>query len=593
MRYILLFLLFSFPALAADPAWQHGLTVWGTLKYPPGFAHFDYVNPDAPQGGELKLAATSSFDSVNPFIVKGNKAPGASTVFESLLVNSLDEPQSMYGLIAEKVALSPDRTTADFLLRAEARFHDGSPITADDVVFSFNTLKKDGDPTYRIAYAPVASATAIDARHVRFIFSDTTRRELPLIVGSMPILSKAYYTAHEFNKTTLTPPLASGPYEITDVNQGRSITFTRVKNYWGDRLPVNIGQNNFASMRYDLYRDETVALEAIKAGEYDFREENVARAWATGYDCPAVQDGRLIKQIYPNKIPQGMQAFAFNTRRARFADRRVREAIGLTLDFEWMNKALFFGAYKRDKSFFLNTAYAAPPMPDAAEIALLAPFRDDLPPGILTQPFELPVTDGSGNDRPQLIKADKLLTDAGWIIRDGVRVNAKTGEKLTFEFLLQSAMFERVASPMRKHLKQLGIDATIRIVDDAQYIKRVETFDYDVMLSVFNRGVFFPGNEQQFYWQASEADQPGSENLAGVKNKVVDALVARIIAAKSEPELRAAAHALDRVLLWENYVIPHWNISAFRLIYSRKIGMPRIWPDYSLGLGTWWIKPDK
>jgi microcin C transport system substrate-binding protein len=588
-----LFLVILVPSVqAADapaPRPTHGLSLWDQLKYPENFTHFDYVNPHAPRGGAVKVAATGTFDSLNPFIVKGNKAPGAASVFESLMAGSLDEPQSYYGLVAKSALMAPDRSWVEFTLRPEARFHDGSPITADDVVFSFNTLKKNGDPTYRIQYEPIASAEKLDTYRVRFHFSDVSKRELPLIAAQVPILSKAYYTAHDFTQTTLTPPLSSGPYIIASVDPGHSITYARVKDYWGDGLPVNVGQNNFDSIRYDMYRDETVELQAFLAGEFDFREENIARVWASGYEGAALREGRIRKERIENKVPQGMQGFAFNTRRGKFADVRVREAIGLTLDFEWMNKSLFYGAYKRNKNYFLNTPYASEGLPDPQELALLEPFRAELPPGLFTQGFALPVTDGSGNNRPQLIRADRLLNDAGWIIRDGRRVNEKTNEPLTVEFLFQTPIYEKVASPMRRSLKKLGIEAGIRTVDEAQYIKRQETFDFDLTMLVVDRSVFYPGAEQLTWWHSSQASQQGSNNYVGVKSPAVDALIARITSAKTEAELRPAARALDRVLLWEHYMIPNWYLGAWRVAYWNKFGRPAIVPPYSLGFQAWWV----
>jgi len=596
MRLIPLFLFlvfFTAPASADEPAPVHGISLWGTLKYPENFTHFDYVNPDAPKGGQVKVSDTGSFDSLNPFIVKGNKAPAIGSLFESLMVGSLDEPQSMYGLIAKSAVIAPDRSYAEFILRPEARFQDGSKITADDVVFSFNTLKKDGEPTYRILYEPVSSAVALSPERVRFNFSDTTKRELPLLVGSMPVLSKAYYTVHDFTKTSLEPPLGSGAYHVASVEPGRSIVYARVKNYWGEHLPVNIGQNNFETIRYDVYRDDTVALEAFKAGEYDFREESIARAWATGYDCPALKEGRFKKELIRNEVPQGMQGFVFNVRRSKFSDQRVREAIAATLDFEWMNKTLFFGAYERNTSYFAHTPFAASDLPDAKERALLEPYAKELPASLFTETFHLPVTDGSGNNRAELIRADKLLTEAGWVMRDGKRVNEKTGEPFTLEFLLHQQAFERVVAPMRKHLKTLGIEASIRVVDPAQYIKRLDTHDYDIISSWYDRSIFFPGNEQVAYWQSALADQEGSENLVGAKSPALDALLAKITSARSEEELRPAGRALDRVLLWQYYLIPHWNLSAYRVAYWDKFGRPAIVPKYSLGFQTWWLDPKK
>lgn len=591
MRFWVLFLLFIPCCIQAEdaPGQYYGLSLWDRLKYPETFTHFDYVNPPAPRGGEVKLAATGTFDSLNPFIVKGNKAPGIAACFESLMVGSLDEPQSFYGLVAKSAVMAPDRSWIEFTLRPEARFHDGSPITAEDVVFSLETLKKEGDPTYHIQYEPISKAEPIDKYHVRFTFSDTSKRELPIIAAQIPILSKAYYTAHDFTQTTLEPPLCSGPYKVSSVNPGRSIIYTRVKDYWGDKLPVNIGQNNFDSIRYDMYRDESVELQAFLSGEFDFREENIARVWASGYESSALKEGKFKKERIDNKVPQGMQGLAFNLRRTKFADPRVREAIDLTLDFEWMNKSLFFSAYKRDTSYFLNTPYAAMGMPTKEERALLLPFKDQLPPKLFTEPFALSSTDGSGNDRPQLIKADELLNDAGWVIRDGRRVNAVTGEPLTMEFLFQTAVYEKVASPMRRNLKKLGIDASIRIVDGAQYVKRLETFDFDIMMIVVNKSVFYPGAEQQFWWHSSQADQQGSSNYVGVKSSVIDALLAHIANAKTEEELRPAARALDRVLLWEHYMIPNWYLGAWRVAYWNKFGRPNVIPPYSLGFQAWWI----
>jgi len=591
-RLIIILAIFLYsPVYAGDLPASHGIAVFGKLKYSSDFKNFEYVNPTAKKGGQAKLAFTGTFDSLNPYIIKGNKAPLVSMVFESLMIASLDEPQSMYGLVAKSAKIAQDHGSVEFVMRPEARFHDGSPITADDVVFSFNILKKEGEPSLRISYEPIASAEKLDDNRVRFNFSDKQKRELPLLAASVPILSKKYYETREFNKTTLEAPLASGAYKVKSFEVGRSITYERVKNYWAAKLPVNIGQNNFDIIKVDLYRDDTVSLEAFKNGSYDFREENIARVWATGYDCKALQDGRIKREVMQHKIPQGMQGFAFNVRKHKFSDRRVREAIAASLDFEWMNKSLFFGAYKRNMSFFQNTPYAANDLPNKDEIALFEPYRNELPPRMLEQKFALPISDSSGNNRPLLINADKLLNDAGWIIKDGKRVNQKSGEQLKIEFIFQSPSYERVAAPMRKALKRLGIEASIRIVDDAQYIKRLETFDYDLIMSVFNKWVFFPGNEQNIYWHSSQASQEGSNNVVGVTNPIIDALLAKITSAKSEEELLAPARALDRLLLWEHYTIPNWYLGAFRLAYWDKFAKPTIMPKYSSGFPQiWWEK---
>lgn len=576
-----------FPAFAAAGA--PGMALYDAPKYRPGFAHFDYVNPDAPKGGLVKLAETGTFDSLNPFILKGVKAPGLSETFESLMVASLDEPLSMYGLIAETVTLADDRRSASFELRREAKWHDGTPITADDVVFSFETLKTRGDPTYRILYAPITGVQKTGERRVTFTFADAANRELPFIAAQMPIFSQAYYRSHDFDKTTLEAPLGSGPYRVAEVQQGRSITYARVEDYWGRDLPVNRGMYNYDRIRYDMYRDENVTLEALKAGEYDFRREYIARNWATAYDAPAVRDGRIIKREIPDHTPQGMQAFIFNTRKDRLSDARVREAIDLTMDYEWINKTIFYGAYVRNSSFFENTEFQSRGVPEGRELALLAPFRDELPPALFTEPFRNATTDGSGNARENLLKAQKLLEEAGWTVQGGKRVNAR-GEALTLEFLLRQPTMERVIGPMRKNLERLGITATIRNVDDAQYQKRTDAGDFDIVTVWINRGVFYPGNEQVALWHSSQAEVKGGNNLGGVNSKAVDAMLAALTGARSKDELLAAGRALDRILLWQHYVIPNWHSGSFRVAYWDRFGLPDTLPRYHLGFHTWWVK---
>jgi microcin C transport system substrate-binding protein len=595
-KYLVLAILMLLPnsTFADGVIKSHGIAIFGKLKYDKDFKNFDYVNPQAPKGGEIKISSTSAFDSLNPYIVKGNKAPGISMIFDSLMIGSLDEPQSIYGLVAENVTIAADKSFVEFEMRKNAKFHDESPMTADDIIFSFNLLKKEGDPSYRISYEPISSVEKINDYKVRFNFSDKTKRELPLIAGTMPILSKAYYSKNEFNKTTLQSPLGSGSYKVKSLEQGRNIVYERVKNYWAKDLPVAKGSYNFDIIKFDIYRDETVSLEAFKAGQYDLREENIARIWATGYESPAFEQGKFKKEVINHLVPQGMQGFIFNIRKSKFNDAKVREAISLSMDFEWMNKSLFFGAYKRNSSFFMNTDYAAKGLPSEQELKLLEPYKSELPAELFTQEFKLPITDGSGENREQLVKADKLLNEAGWIIKDGKRINNKTGEVLTLEFLFQSPVYEKVASPMRKHLKRLGIEANIRIVDDAQYIKRLETFDYDIIMTVLNRWVFFPGNEQLTYWHSSQSDQAGSNNQAGLKSKLVDELIAKITSSTTEEELKPAAQALDRVLLWQHYTIPNWYLGAFRLAYWDKFGRPETKPKYSHGFPqTWWLKTDE
>jgi len=604
----------------AAQAAPYCLTLYGQCKYPANFTHFEYVNAQAPKGGAVKLAEIGSFDNLNPFILKGVKAPGIADLFESLMVQSFDEPQSMYGLIAERAAIAADNGSVEFTLRQEARWHDGSAVTPDDVVFSFDTLKSKGEPTYHILYAPITACEKTGERSVKFVFADGKNRELPLIAASMPILSKTYYTTHDFEKTTLEAPLASGPYAVESVDQGRSIIYKRVKDYWGKDLPVNRGQYNFETIRYDMYRDENVDLQALLAGEYDFRREYIARNWATAYDAPAVRDGRIVKREIPDQTPQGMQAFIFNTHKAAFADWRVRAAIDMALDYEWTNKAIFYGAYVRNKSFFENTECEATGLPQGKELALLKPFvchperspkgevegshaagdpsiplrstqddNDCLPPALFTEPFKNPVTDGSGNNRPNLLKAQSLLEAAGWVVKDGKRVNAQ-GEQLSIEFLLRQPTMERVIGPMRKNLERLGIASSIRLVDDSQYQKRVDSHDFDIVSIWINRGLFYPGGEQVALWQSSQADIKGGNNLGGVKNPAVDSVLAALSSAKNENDLKAAGQALDRILLWEHYVIPNWHSGVFRVAYWNKFGIPKVTPKYNLGFQTWWVK---
>ena len=570
----------------------HALLLYGEPKYKPGFSHFDYVNPNAPTGGTLKLAHSATFDSLNPFILKGLAAPGLTMLFETLMTPSMDEPQTYYGLLAKRVEVAEDGSYADFTLNEKARWHDGEPITAHDVAWSFETLKEKGHPSFRILYAPIEKVSKLGTYQVRFHFTDTANRELPLIAAGLYVLPKHYYETRDFEKTTLEPPLGSGPYKVKAVDAGRAITYERVENYWGKNLPVNKGRYNFDSIIYDVYRDETVALEGLKAGRYDLREEYIARNWATAFDIPAVQEKRLIKEKIPNKIPRGMQAFLFNLRKEKFQDVRVREAISLTMDYEWANRVLFYDAYDRSYSFFQNTDFMAdhPITPD--ELALLEPYRDELPESTFTEVFKNPLTDGSGHARESLIKAQKLLNDAGYVMRDGVRVNAKTGEPLTVELMMRQRTFERVFGIMKKNLARLGISSTFRYVDDSQYQKRLDEYDFDIISIWWSRGIVFPGNEQIGFWHSSQANVKGGNNLSGLQSEAVDFLLSKITSAKDYDEYKPAVTALDRVLLAGHYVIPHWHMSAWRMLYWDKFGQPDIFPPYGFPIDSWWMKPE-
>ncbi len=576
----------------ASSSASHGLSMFGDLQYPSDFTHFDYTNPNAPKGGKVTQAVIGSFDSLNPFILKGNPAAGIRSTFDTLMQASADEDFAEYGLIAESVEVAGDRGSVIFNLRHNAKWHDGSPITADDVVFSFTALKTKGDPAYRAYYRDVEKAEKLNAYRVKFSFATNKNRELPLIVGQLPIISKAYYSTHDFEKSTLEPPLGSGPYKVTAVDPSHSITYARVKDYWGKDLPVNKGRYNFDTVRYDYYRDTTVAIEAFKAEKYDIRVENVSKIWANGYNFPAVRDGRVVKEMIPHSIPSGMQGFILNIRRPKFQDIRVREALQYTLDFEWENKNLFYSAYSRTNSYFANSDYAASGLPSQAELALLTPLKSEIPVRVFTTPYKAPVTDGSGYGiRQNLLTARRLLQEAGWVLKNGHLTNEASGQAMNIEFLIDAPIFERAIAPVIVNLKKLGINASIRIIDSAQYEKRVQEFDYDVIIESFAQSPS-PGNEQLNYWHSSRADVRGSRNLIGIKNPAIDTLVEHIVAADSREALMTATHALDRVLLWNFYVIPNWHSRVFRVVYWNKFARPTTSPKYDLGFENWWITPD-
>ena len=580
----------AMPAQAAQPAPRYGLSLFGDLKYPPNFTHFDYVNPDAPKGGTVKYAAIGTFDTLNPFLLKGVPAAGLSLLFDTLMASSDDEPASEYGLVAQSAEIAPDKSWVIYNLRPQARFQDGTPITPADVVWTFNALKSQGHPRYRLYYADVLKAEQVGPHSVKFIFRNGNNRELPVIVGEMPVLSKAYWTKVGFDKTTLTPPLGSGPYEIASVEPGRSITYRRVANYWGKDLPVNRGRFNFDTIRYDYYRDDTVALQAFKAGQYDIRIENVAKNWAIGYNGPALRAGLIKKVDIPNQVPQGMQGFAFNTRRAMFQDRRVREALIDLFDFQWTNKNLFYGAYTRSRSYFSNSELAATGLPSPAELKILDPWKGQIPPEVFTEEYNPPKTDGSGNIRPEIHAALKLLLASGWELKNGVMVNDKTGQPFTIEFLLAQPEFERIVLPYARNLARIGITMNVRLVDPAQYENLMRNFDYDMAVVSIPESLS-PGNEQRDFWGSAAAEEPGSLNYMGVKSTAVDALVNLIIGAPDRASLVTRVHALDRVLTWSDYVVPNWYLPYFRVAYWDKFERPNVAPPYALPLNTWWLNP--
>ncbi len=582
-------------SVAAAPKPAHGIAMHGDLAYPPDFKHFSYVVPNAPKGGTMTLNAIGSYDSFNPFIVKGDAAAMAgSLIYDTLMVHAADEPFSVYGLLAESIETPADRSWVVFRLRKEARWHDGMPVTADDVIWSFQTLREKGLPHYRGYYASVERTEKIDDRTVKFVFKPGENRELPLIVGDLTVLPKHYWESREFEKTTLDPPLGSGPYRIGRFEAGRFLHYERVEDYWGATLPVNVGRWNFDRMAINYFRDSNVATEAFKSGDYDFRAENASKTWATQYDIPPVQDGRIIKRTSPHKRPQGMQAFVFNTRRPIFRNRKLREALGYAFDFEWSNKNLFYGQYTRTRSYFDNSDLAATGVPSGAELAILEAYRDKLPPEVFTTEYNPPATDGSGRNRANLRKAAELLAEAGWKVDEKTRKLAHPDHgPLVFEVLLYDPQFERIVLPFKKNLGRVGIDVEVRVVDTAQYIRRLDDFDFDVIVGGFGITAS-PGNELRAYWGSGFADVKGSPNRIGLKDPVVDALIDNVIAAPDRQSLVQGVRALDRVLQWGHWVIPHWYIAYDRLVYWDKFGMPEVVPDLGVQVfDTWWVDPAK
>ena len=579
--------------LSAEP--KHGLSIFGDLKYPADFTHFDYVNPDAPKGGkasQIGTAGLTTFDSFNAYILKGDAAQGMELVFDTLMARALDEPDAVYGLVASSADVAPDGLSVTFKLRPEAKFADGSPLTADDVVFSFDTIKAKGHPAFAIPLKDVVSAEALDPQTVRYTFQGQLIRDLPISVATLPILSKAYYTAHDFEKTTLEPPLGSGPYKIGEFKAGTYVTYVRREDYWGKDLPINRGQHNFDEVRYEYYRDRTLELENLLAGNFDFREEFTSKDWAGGYDKPAVKDGRVKLLTIPDERPSGAQGFFINTRRDKFKDVRVREALGLAFDFEWSNKNLFFGLYTRTGSYFENSDMKASGVPSPEELALLEPFRDKLPAAVFGEAVSPPVTDGSGNNREQLRRASKLLAESGWTqTPQGLRNAA--GQPFSVEILIDSPSFERIVGPYLKNLKAIGIDATMRRVDAAQYERRLKDFDFDLTTQRYALRLT-PGIELKTFWGSDAAKTNGSFNLAGIADPVLDQLIDHIVTAKSRAELVTATRAADRVLRAGYYWVPQWYKGAHNLAFWNKFGWPEVKPRYERGaLDTWWYDSEK
>jgi microcin C transport system substrate-binding protein len=587
-------------ARAADTIISHGIARYDDpLKYPADFTHFAYVNPDAPKGGAVKTAAIGTFDNLNNFILKGNGFTKFSNdfmkdgaLYDSLLSGNVDEPLTAYGLIAESVEYPEDRSWITFTLRREARFQDGSPITPEDVVWTFNTLITKGHPSYRVILAEVEKVEPFDERRVKFTFKPGASREMPLTAGGLPVLPKKWWEGRAFDEPTLDKPLGSGAYRIADVDPGRSIVWERVKDYWAKDLPVNKGTANFDTVRVDYYRDTTAMFEAFKAGQIDIREENTAKDWATLYDFPAIRQGLVSREVVKHEVPQGMQSFVFNTRREIFKDVRVRQALGYFLDFEWYNKNLFYGDYTRSKSYWENSDLASRGLPQGEELALLETYRGRIPDAVFTTEYQPPTYDGSGNIRDGIREALRLLKEAGWTPKNGKLVNDKTGAPFEFEFLSDEPRLERAILPFIKNLERVNITAHLRNVDNAQYENRRRDYDFD-MLSV-NRGASLaPGVELRQLFGSKAREERGSANLSGIADPVVDELIEKAIVAQSRAELVPIIHALDRVLLNGYYGIPNWYFGKYRVAYWNKFKKPPEQPKYAsipaAVFPTWWI----
>ena len=590
---LLLIFTFSLPALAETNVPEqtaHGFALHGEPKYKADFTHLDYVNPEAPKGGHLRMHWVGSFDSLNPYIVKGVSAIGLGLTTDTLMTGSQDEPFSIYGLIAESMTMPEDRSWVSFKIRPEAKWHDGQAITPEDVKWTFETLMEKGTPGFKTYYSNVESVEVIAPDQVKFLFNVTNNRELPLIVGGMTILPQHYWEKEgiDFSETTLEPPLGSGPYKVSDVKQGTSITYERYADWWGKDLPINKGRYNFDNITFQYYRDQNIALEGLFAEEYNVRQENTAKLWATAYDVKPVREGDILKEKIENELPQGMQGFWFNTRRPVFQDKAVRKALSYAFDFEWSNKKFAYDAYTRSRSFFSNSEMEAKGLPSEEELAILNQYRDQLPESVFTEEYNPPVSNGSGQNRKNLAKAQKILEEAGYILgSDGVREN-KDGVRLEFEFIDNNPAFNRWILPFIQNLEKIGVKATFRVVDPAQYQKRMTDFDFDMTVLVIPQGNN-PGNEQRRYWSSQESNTPGSNNYAGISDPVVDELVEKIIMSQTREELIINSKALDRVLQHGYYLIPNWHLPAWRVARWNYIKHPETLPDLDLGItDTWW-----
>ncbi len=584
---------------SAEKVWRHGVSLMGEPKYPAGFAKYDYANPNAPKGGTLRLSADGTFDSLNIVPTRGNIAMGVTLVYDTLMVRADDEIATQYGLLAEAMSYPEDFASVTYRLSPKARWHDGKPVTPEDVVFSFEVLTAN-NPQQKLYYGHVKSVAKTGEREVTFTFDSAGNRELPQIVGELQILPKHWWEGtdaegrkRDVTQTSLEAPLGSGPYRIKAVAPGRSITYERVADYWAGDLNANVGRNNFAEIRYEYFRDDTVELEAFKADQFDWRQEVSAKNWATAYDFPAVKEKKVLLETFPMRNIGLMQGFFFNLRRPQFQDQRVRRAFALLLDFEEMNKLLFFGQYERPKSYFHGSELASSGLPQGLEKEILESVRGKVPDDLFTKPYVIPTGGSQDAARANLREATRLLKEAGYEFKDRKLVNAKTGEPFRFELLINGPTFERHGLFYKQALDRLGIDMTIRTVDSSQYIARIRSREYDMIIVAVAQSLS-PGNEQRFFWGSAAADQPGSRNYGGIKNPAVDALIERVIFAKTREELVAASRALDRVLLWNDYVVPGWTSLTQRIARWDRFGKPEKLPEYSVGFPDfWWWDADK
>ena len=583
---ILLFIFNINTSLSSDMNYDHAISVFNKIKYERNFESFDYVNPNAPKKGIIKLAERGTFDSLNQFILKGLPAIGLDNIYESLLVTSLDEPFTGYGLIAKGLKLSEDKSSITFFLNDNARWHDNKPITSHDVEWTFNTILEKGHPSYRSYYSDVKNIEIIDNFTIKFHFKNNNNRELPIIIGQMKILPKHFWENKKFDSSVLTIPLGSGPYKIKEVNLGKNITYERIKSHWAAKLPVNIGHNNFDIIHYDYYRDSNVMIEALKANEYDFRSENISKEWATAYN-DLNNNNNFIKEEINHELPQGMQAFIYNIRKDIFKNIELRKALALAFDFEWTNKTLFYGQYIRSNSYFSNSELASSGLPTNAELKIIEQLNNDIPIEMLKEVYNPSKTDGSGNNRKNLRQAMQILKKANYKL-DNKILKDPEGREIKFEILLISPAFERIVGPFIKNLKKLGVEATIRIVDTAQYKNRLDNYEFDMVVMARGQSLN-PGNEQRNFWSSKSADINGSANWIGIKNKTVDELIELIINSPTREKLILYTKVLDRVLLNNHYVIPHWHIKIWRVAYWSTIKRPKNLPKYSLGFPeTWW-----